>query len=124
MDLAGRTSLTHVRRRRVGRCEAMRGEDNVRRVLTRHILVVARFSVYTGRQIYWNMNTVRIEKISQFSIFIITILQYVRNYTPAKRMFSIFITTIIQYVRNYTSTKIHVISVEICFYDVQRCKRS
>ena len=30
MDLAGRTSLTHVRRRRrVGRCEAMRGEDNV-----------------------------------------------------------------------------------------------
>ena len=87
----------HVRRRRVGRCEAMRGEDNVRRVLTRHILVVARFSVYTGRQLYWNMKPVRIEKISQFSIFIITILLNVRN---------------------YISTKIHVISVEICFYDV------
>ena len=37
------------------------GEVNARRVLTRHILVVARFSVYPGRRIYWNMNTVRIQ---------------------------------------------------------------
>jgi len=66
MDLAGRTSLMHARRRRVGRREATCGEDNVRHVLTRYIFGCCRFSVYTGRQIYWNMNTVRIEKSVSF----------------------------------------------------------
>ena len=60
MDLAGRTSLTHARRRRVGRREATRGEDNVRRVL---------------------------QNQSVFYIYYIHLL-HVRNYTPANVCYS------------------------------------
>ena len=42
------------------------GEVNARRVLTRHILVVARFSVYPGRRVCWNMNTVGTQKSVSF----------------------------------------------------------
>ena len=76
---------THARRRRrVGHREPTRGEDNVWHVLTRHIFGCCRFSVYPGRRLYWNMNTVGIQKNSQFSTLIITILLHGRNYTPAK----------------------------------------
>ena len=56
----------HVRRRRVGRCEDMHGEDSVRRVLSRHIFGSCSFSVFPGRWVYWNMNTVGIQKSISF----------------------------------------------------------
>ena len=84
MDLAGRTSLTHVRRGRVGRREAMHGKDNVRRVLTRDIFGCCPFQCLYRSTVILEHEHCTNRKISQFSIFIITILLYVRNYTSTK----------------------------------------
>ena len=60
-------------RRRVGRREATRGEDNVRRVLSCHIFGCCSFSVFPGRWVvlYWNMNTVGIQNQSVLYIYYI-----------------------------------------------------
>ena len=77
---------THARRHHVGRSEVTRGEDNVRRVLTRHIFGCCPFQCLYRSTVILEHEHCTNRKISQFSIFIITILLYVRNYTPAKRM--------------------------------------
>ena len=76
----------HARRHRVGRREPTRGDDNVRRVLTRHIFGCCPFQRLSRSTDIWEHEHCTNRKISQFSIFIITILQYVKNNTPAKHM--------------------------------------
>ena len=49
--------------------EPTRGEDNIRGVLTRFVFFgCCSFSVYPGRRVYWNMNTVGIQNQSVFYI--------------------------------------------------------